>query len=107
MKNIIILLLVVSCGKLKIDTKPVKIENPGPLNVYVGPDFKAAAEFCDNRYGVKTEASEECFMDFRNYLSLTVSADTELVADYCGGRFTETADIEQCKIDFEDYFNDL
>lgn len=107
MKKVIILLLLVSCGKIKIDTKPIKVEKPGPLNVYVGPDFKAAAQFCDDRYGFKTEQSELCFMDFRNYLSLSVQADADLIQNYCDGRFTENTEIEQCLIDFEDYFSDL
>lgn len=105
--GLVLITLLTSCGKLKIDTKPIKVENPGPVNVYIGPDFKAAADFCDQRYGFKTSESESCFLDFRNYLSISVDFNEQLLNDYCNGRFVEQSEIEQCQVDFEEYFNEL
>lgn len=86
----IILFLLMSCGKLTHDVKPVNISG------IVGPDFVKAAQFCDDRYGHKTEDSELCFKEYREYFKIKVTVDVEAVEEFCESRYSINQDIEDC-----------
>lgn len=92
--KILLLLLLVSCGKIKVETS--KLET-GPVNY--GPDFKAATEICDTRYGVGTIESEECFKDYRSYMSPKISFDLGSITDFCNKTYKNDVEISGCAED--------
>jgi hypothetical protein len=86
-KSLFIMLMFVSCGELVIKTE----------DVTVGPDFKSAAKFCDDRYGKNTEQSEECFLDYREYFTVRLKFDTiEGIIDFCELSYEEYDDVMDC-----------
>jgi len=94
MKFLLILTLLISCGKIEHKIKgEAKVDVP--TNISFQPDFEKAAKFCDDRYGVKTQASEECFDDFRNYYELEVKVDLSAITDFCSKYDTQES-INNC-----------
>jgi hypothetical protein len=65
-------------------------------NISVNPDFRKAAEFCDERYGSKTKGSEECFKDFRDYYSVKLSVDLDSIERYCEEHYLKAGDVTNC-----------
>lgn len=97
MSKLIILLsiLLVSCGKIKVETQV-------PTDFKVGLDFQAASDFCDTRYGVGTEASEECFLDYRQFFSPKLKIDFTSIENFCKTNYTNEEDILGCQTDLLD-----
>ncbi|MCK9370511.1 hypothetical protein M0R04_11425 [Candidatus Dojkabacteria bacterium] len=93
-KLILFSLLLCSCGKIKVETN--KLESD-PVNF--GPDFKAASEICDARYGVKTQESDDCFKDYRTYLSPKISFDLGSITDFCNKTYANPSDVSGCTDD--------
>ena len=93
MKILLVLLLLVSCGKV------VDVQVPKKIDVGVGPDFAGAIKLCDERYGVKTLESEACFKDYRQYTQIKLSADPGSVLNYCQAKYTTQTEIDQCELD--------
>jgi ABC-type Fe3+/spermidine/putrescine transport system ATPase subunit len=90
-KSLFILTLFISCGKTEIVTKDVEI----------GPDFKKAAKFCDDRYGKKTEESEQCFLDYREYFDIELELNTKIIniediIDFCEDNYVQPIEIINC-----------
>lgn len=98
MKNLLILtvlITLVSCGKLKHEIEgEAKVEVP-ESRISFEPDFEKAAAFCDERYGVKTEASEDCFEDFRDYYELEIKVDLDAIEEFCN-KYDTQDEIENC-----------
>ena len=92
MKYLIILFLFASCGKIKVETNV-------PDNIKFGADFQHASDFCDSRYGVGTIQSEECFMDYRTYLSPKVTLDLASIDSFCKASYSSLDDIKGCQQD--------
>lgn len=88
----LLLLLIISCGKIKVETDI-------PKNFTAGADFKTASEFCDNRYGYKTKDSEDCFNDYRKYFSPKLSLDLASIESFCKSNYTNETDILGCQTD--------
>jgi hypothetical protein len=126
MKLLLLLTLLVSCGKIKHEIKApksIKVEAPEeikvdvpeeikvdapeiPENITVGPDFEKAALFCDNRYGVLTDAAEECFYDYRNYYKVNVKLDINSIIEFCEQSYGEGEEAtEACIEDLITLFN--
>jgi hypothetical protein len=95
-KNLVTLIalstLIISCGKIKVNTDL-------PDDFKVGPDFKYAAEFCDERYGKASQQSEECFIDYRTYLSPKVTLDFASINTFCKASYGSPEDIKGCQSD--------
>lgn len=92
MYKLLILLLIVSCGKIKVETNlPKKIE--------FGPDFAQAISICDERYGKGTVDSEACFQDYRSFLSPKISFDFASINTFCKGRYTTPEELKGCEDD--------
>ena len=89
---ILISILSISCGKIKVQAET-------PTDFKVGPDFAYAAEFCDERYGVYTQQSEECFLDYRTYLSPKVTLDFASINTFCKASYGSPEDIKGCQSD--------
>jgi len=84
-------ILLISCGKIRVDVPDTNQE------IRFGPDFKGVIEVCDERYGFKTEESELCFMDYRNYLEIEAKLNLDSIVDYCNTVYTVPAEITQCQ----------
>ncbi len=95
----LLLLLIVSCGKIKVETTPVKVETNLPKSIGFGPDFQKAADFCDERYGKDTTESEDCFKDYRTFLSPKIAFDLANLDSFCNGRYTAIDDVKSCEDD--------
>ena len=96
MKNLILiatLLLFASCGA-DIDVSDSQHELKAPEGITFGPDFEGAAAFCDERYGVDTDESEDCFQDYRNYFSAEVVLNLDSIVNYCEGNYDTEEEIE-------------
>ena len=104
-KNIIMLsfiFILCSCGKIKVETTPIKTEP-----VTFGPDFQKAAEFCDQRYGVGSVESEDCFQDYRRFLSPKIQFDLSSITSFCKDRYTVEGDIVGCEDDLLNIINQV
>ena len=97
MKYLIILfsILAIGCGKVKVQTDL-------PDKVHFGPDFEQASLFCDNKYGVGTPQSEDCFQDYRTFLSPKISIDLASIQTFCKGSYSSVDEIAQCEKDLLD-----
>lgn len=92
MKKLILLVLIAGCS--------VKIKGiPNQTNNKVGPDFIAAATFCDERYGYLTSESEACFADYRHYFDIKVSFDLNSITEFCNNSYIVSNDIDDCMKD--------
>lgn len=98
MKHLLVLFIMVSCGKIIVDTNI-------PDNITFGPDFQKAIEFCDNRYGINSEESEECFNDYRLFLSPRIQLDLASINTFCKGRYTTEEEIAACENDLLNIIN--
>lgn len=90
MKKILILFLLVSCGKVDHNVKTKDVGG----TVSFGPNFQAAAQFCDERYGTKTEEAERCFKDYREFYKVKIDVET-----FCESQYTNEQDILFCQND--------
>jgi len=88
--TMIFLILTISCG-MKVDIPETN------QNIAFGPDFASAAAFCDNRYYDDEVAAENCFMDYRDYLDITVGLDLSEIVDYCETNYTDPVDVAVCE----------
>lgn len=91
----LLLLLIVSCGKIKVETDI-------PKNFTAGADFKTASEFCDNRYGYMTKESEDCFNDYRKYFSPKLAIDFASINSFCESNYGSPEEIEACRLNLLD-----
>lgn len=91
----IALFLIISCGKIKVETNL-------PTSVKFGPDFEAASAFCDTKYGKDTQASEECFQDYRQYLKPKVTFDLTSIENFCRTNYSTSEDVRGCTDDLLD-----
>ena len=91
MKHLAILILLASCG--------VKVTTDVPNKVAFGPDFEAAALFCDNKYGAHTIESEECFQDYRTFLSPKISIDLASIESFCKAGYATPEEVAGCQQD--------
>ena len=98
MKYVLILILV-SCGKVKVETTPIKTSD-----IQFGPDFEKAIQVCDDRYGTGTQDSEACFLDYRTFLSPKVGVDFNSIASWCKANYTTSVDIKGCQSDLLSIF---
>lgn len=105
LNSLILLLLLVGCsGKINHNIKG--LEN---TKVTVGPDFKSAASFCDDRYGEKTEEAEKCFSDYRNFYTLRLKLDMDSIAAYCEQWYaaSEPSKMDSCVDDLKDILTNM
>ncbi len=98
---ILLLLLTTSCAKITHEIKGLN-----GTDVTVGPDFKSAAAFCDERYGEKTEEAEQCFLDYRNYYTLKLSVDMNTIIDFCEQYYAQESNnkMQACVDDLQSMF---
>lgn len=89
--TITLLLVLCSCGKIKLEAQVPDVK--------FGPNFEQASAFCDNKYGVGMQASEECFEDYRKFLSPRVQVDLASISNFCQGSYTTPEDIQGCEKD--------
>lgn len=82
------LLLLISCGKL--------VDVQVPSKIKIGPDYESASDFCDRRYGYKTEESESCFLDYRNYFKVLSAGPTITVEQFCS-QYTDPVQKAACE----------
>lgn len=104
MKYLIILSLLVSCGKIKIEPKPIEVKTDIPESIAFGPDFAKAAEFCDARYGANSVESESCFEDYRRFLSPKLQVDFGSINQFCKSNYAAPQDILACEQEILDIF---
>jgi hypothetical protein len=98
-----LLTILISCGKIKVDApKDFTVDFPNDFKVDINPNFKEAAEFCDNRYKDNPEAAEACFMDYREYFSIKVGVDLSSIISFCNENYTNALDNEECINDLTD-----
>ncbi len=98
MKYLIVLTILSSCGKIKVETNvPKKIE--------FGPDFAQAIQICDERYGKGTPEAESCFQDYRSFLSPKISLDLANLGTFCKGRYTTKEEVAACEDDLLNIIN--
>ena len=86
----IVLLTILSCGKID-----VKVDKIDPVNF--GPDFAKAIEICDTRYGKNTIESDQCFKDYRTYFSPKVTIDPISLGNFCNSQYNNPIEIQLCK----------
>ena len=77
-----------------------------PEKISFEPDFKNAIETCDNRYGVGTEESEDCFQDFRDYYKTSIGFDFSGLIEFCEERYNTELEIEACQDELLDIIGD-
>lgn len=97
--NLFFLILVTtSCGKLKHEVRgvPTNYKIDAPDNFTLGPDFEKAAKFCDKRYGKNTQASEDCFQDYRNYTKLSIGINLDELTNFCYAKYNSEQDRTSC-----------
>jgi hypothetical protein len=97
----ILLVLLASCG-IKHD---VKVKGVDGAKFKFGPDFEAAAAFCDNRYGYLTKESEDCFNDYRSYTSVKVELDLSGIEEFCNKVYTDPDQVTGCAQDLIELLN--
>ena len=107
MRLLIISLLFISCGKIKIEPKPIKVdkiqvETNIPDKIEFGPNFESASQLCDTRYGANTPASDDCFDDYRNFYSPQIRFDFASISNFCDTRYTTIEDVAGCEKDLID-----
>ena len=88
----VVLFLLISCGKVQVQTSPIP-----PLTI--GPDFEKAINVCDSRYGINTVDSEACFLDYRTYLSPKIGINFNSLTSYCQTVYSNPIDIKGCESD--------
>lgn len=96
---LLICILASSCGM------KVKTDIPKKFEVEFGPAFAKGAQFCDDRYGKGTTEAEACFLDYRKFTELRVSADPATLVEYCKSKYTVQQEIDQCEDDLHDLIN--
>lgn len=85
------LILLCSCtSKVKVSGIPEK------ASAEIGPDFEKAAKFCDDRYGKKSDESEDCFEDYRGYFDLKISLDLEGLEEFCEKVYVDQQEVNTC-----------
>lgn len=89
MKHLMLLLLLCSCGKVKLEAQVPDVK--------FGPNFEQASAFCDNKYGVGTVASEECFEDYRKFLSPRIEVDLASISNFCKGSYSTPEEVKECE----------
>lgn len=89
-----LLLLLTSCGKIKVEAQVPDVK--------FGPNFEQASLFCDNKYGVGTVASEDCFEDYRKFFSPRIELDLASISNFCKGSYTTVEEIQACEQDLLD-----
>lgn len=100
MRYLILLTLLVSCGKIRVETNV-------PKQVTFGPNFEQAAKFCDERYGQSTIEAEDCFKDYRTFLSPKVTLDLASIQTFCKGSYSTPEDIKGCEADLLDIIKNI
>ena len=102
--NVLILLVLLTACGAKIQHV---VTTPEGVDVEVGPKFREAAEFCDERYGFRTEDSEKCFLDYRNYYTLKLQFDLSSMEDFCKQYYEESSNsnIDGCIDDLTSLFS--
>lgn len=100
--------LAASCSKHDIRLKgiddidvnvagiPEDINVNAPEDITIGPDFKGASALCDERYGKGTEASEDCFLDYRDYYRVSIGFSLDEIIEFCEDQYGSDSDIEEC-----------
>jgi len=78
MKLLILILLLSSCGKLDINTKPIKGDIKTTSKVVLDDGYIRLIKFCDKRYGKDTEESKECIKDGLLYRQVQVNVTGEI-----------------------------
>lgn len=84
-----LLLLLTSCGKIKVEAQVPDVK--------FGPNFEQASLFCDNKYGVGTVASEDCFEDYRKFFSPRIELDLASISNFCKGNYSTPEEIKECE----------
>lgn len=97
---LVVFLLVIAngCGKIKVkaDIPDTKHTLEASINI----PYEEIAEFCDLRYGYKSEESELCFKEYREFLNISIKASGDLTG-FCEARYTKARDVEECKDDLQ------
>lgn len=96
MKFILLFLILVSCGKVRVGVETTPI---APIQATFGPDFEKAIEVCEGRYGKGSPDAEACFLDYRHFLSPSISIDLSNISDICRKRYTDPVAIATCESD--------
>jgi hypothetical protein len=105
--TLLALILTVSCAKIKHELEgEAKAKIDAPESISFEPDFEKAAQFCDNRYGVGTEAAEDCFQDFRNYYDLEVKVDLDAISNFCD-KYDTQEEVNSCTSELLALFNSM
>lgn len=100
MKYILLALLMTSCGKLKVEAEIPNTEQTVEATIRIDIPYKEVAEFCDERYGIKTEDSESCFEDYRNFLQIEFKIDEDITAQLptaCATAYSTPEEISLCE----------
>lgn len=102
MKNIlfIILLLAVSCGK-------IRIEPTRDFEAKVGPDFEKALSVCKDFYKEDLEKVDKCFDDYRRYFKIEFKIDMDTILDFCNSEYIENEELTRCINDLKDIINGI
>ncbi|MDX1372563.1 MAG: hypothetical protein R3321_08830 [Nitrososphaeraceae archaeon] len=103
MKYLILVGLLVSCGKMKIETKGIPKSIETKSEVILNDGYIALHKFCEDKYGTGTEDSEKCIEDGVNYkdVDVRIGLDDSLV-DYCENR----EEPDSCLDDLSGFFDE-
>lgn len=102
MKKLLLLLTIItlySCGKMDHTVEGVPKDFNVTANINDG--YKELYAFCDARYGVKTEDSDKCIEDGKQFRNVKAGIDLSELETYCSKAY----DVEACHEDVLDFIS--
>lgn len=89
-----------------IEVTPIEVK-PIELTVHIVTELGKASDLCNERFGVNSELSNECFMAYLTYYKIDIGFDMSSIETYCDKTYPDNTDYAECLNDLQDLLSGL